>query len=223
MKISELLGVGPGLTALLGGGGKTTLMYTLARELRDRGTVLLCTSTKIRRPADLPVLEDPSTEEVRAALAKDRVICLGTPASEGKLSAPALPFARLEELADFVLVEADGARGLPVKAHAAWEPVIPENACRSVYVVGADCFGRPIGEICHRPERFAALAEAAEADPVTPERLARVIRTEGYGNIIYVNKTETARDLEHARALAALLPVPAVAGSLWRGEYQCLS
>ena len=199
------------------------MMNTLARELRERGTVILCTSTKILRPADLPVLEDPSPEEVRAALAKTGVICLGTPWPGGKLSSPTLPFFRLGELADFVLVEADGARGLPAKAHEAWEPVIPENTRRSLLVVGADCFGRPIGEICHRPERFAALAEARLTDPVTPERLARVIRAEGYGNVIYVNKTETVRDLEHARALAALLPVPAVAGSLWRGEYQCLS
>ena len=37
MDISALLGVERGVTALIGGGGKTTLMCTLAEELRRRG------------------------------------------------------------------------------------------------------------------------------------------------------------------------------------------
>lgn len=47
MELRELLEIGPGLTALIGGGGKTTLMYHLASELRQQGTVLVCTTTKI--------------------------------------------------------------------------------------------------------------------------------------------------------------------------------
>ena len=42
MELRELLEIGPGLTALIGGGGKTTLMYHLASELRQQGTVLVC-------------------------------------------------------------------------------------------------------------------------------------------------------------------------------------
>ena len=34
-KLCDLLGIRPGITALIGGGGKTTLMYHLARELRE--------------------------------------------------------------------------------------------------------------------------------------------------------------------------------------------
>ena len=37
MELRELLEIGPGLTALIGGGGKTTLMYHLASELRQQG------------------------------------------------------------------------------------------------------------------------------------------------------------------------------------------
>ena len=39
MELRELLEIGPGLTALIGGGGKTTLMYHLAAELRQQVTV----------------------------------------------------------------------------------------------------------------------------------------------------------------------------------------
>ena len=48
MRIAPLLHIGRGVTALIGGGGKTTLLCTLAEELRARGSVLLCTSTHIR-------------------------------------------------------------------------------------------------------------------------------------------------------------------------------
>ena len=55
MSLAALLGVEPGLTALIGGGGKTTLLYALAEELKARGSVLVTTSTKIRAPEHLPV------------------------------------------------------------------------------------------------------------------------------------------------------------------------
>lgn len=220
-EISECLGVGRGVTAIIGGGGKTSLMYALARELRERGSVLVCTTTKILRPSRLPVLEAPSPAALKAAL-REGPVCLGSPLPDGKLGAPALPFSELEALADFVLTEADGAKRLPVKAHAAWEPVIPAEARRTVLVVGADCFGMPIGRICHRPELFCERAQARPEDPVTPENLARVIRSEAYGNILYVNKAETRQALEAARLLSALTELPAVAGSLWKGEWQCL-
>ena len=42
MQIAPLLNIGRGVTALIGGGGKTTLLYTLTEELRKKGTVLLC-------------------------------------------------------------------------------------------------------------------------------------------------------------------------------------
>lgn len=219
MEIAPLLGIRPGLTALIGGGGKTTLMMTLARELSARGTVIVCTSTKILRPQDLPVFEEPTREQLALALAENRTVAVGRSFPGGKLTEPSLPFETLAELADFVLVEADGAKCLPVKAHAPWEPVIPACADRTVLVVGADCFGLPIQEICHRPELFAALAEAELSAPVTPERLARVIRKEGYGNIIYVNKTETEARLASARSLAALVKLPVIAGSLHEKHY----
>ena len=57
MELAELLGVRPGVTALAGGGGKTAMMYTLARELAARGTVVCTTTTHILPPDHLPVLE----------------------------------------------------------------------------------------------------------------------------------------------------------------------
>lgn len=212
-----------GLTAIIGGGGKTTLMYRLAEECLAAGTVLVCTSTHIRRPERLPVLTSASPAAVLDALAKERCVCLGTEAEGGKLCAPQLSFEQLTQLADYVLVEADGAKMLPLKAHLPHEPVIPENANQTILVVGASGFGRKISEVCHRPELWARLTGMQTDQTVTPQALARLILREGYGDRVFINQAETPRQLEAARMLAALLDRPAAAGSLFRGELLCLS
>ena len=213
-QLSELLGIRPGLTAIIGGGGKTSLLYALAQELQVKGSVIVTTSAKIRRPEQWPVADPATAEALQAALRADAPLCLGSPWPEDKLAAPTLPFSELVRAADYVLVEADGSRGLPAKAHAAHEPVIPAEAERVILVLGADAFGKPISQVCHRPERFATLTGAAPDALLTPALWAGLISAEGYGNVIYVNKCEAQADFENAAALAALLPVPVVAGSL---------
>ena len=221
MDISALLAVEKGVTALIGGGGKTTLMYTLAEELRRRGTVIVTTSTHIQRPEQYPVLT--AADDVAAALAEHGAVCVAGETAEGKLRAPALSFEVLAALADFVLVEADGSRRLPLKAHAPHEPVIPPNARRTVYVVGADGFGHLIRQVCHRPERYAALCGAAEDNIVTPALEARVLHAEGYDTgWVFINKVETPEDWRSAEALAALLPGKVLAGSLRERVYRGL-
>ena len=212
MKISPLLHIGRGVTALIGSGGKTTLLYTLTEELRKSGSVVLCTSTHIRVPEQYPLVTG-GADELRAALARHGAVCAGTPAEGGKLTAPPIPFAELARLADYVLMEADGAKGLPLKIHAAHEPVIPQNAQRVVLVVGADGFGKPLSQVCHR---------AAEDTIATPEWLARHIAAEGFGDRVYINKVESAEDYAAAEELAARLACPVVAGSLHQGVYVCL-
>ena len=223
MELSELLAVERGITALIGSGGKTTAMYLLAEELSRRGTVICATSTHILRPDHLPVLVDPSPATLAAALAENRVICTGCAAADGKLTAPSLPWAVLASLADYVLVEADGAHRLPCKAHRPHEPVIPPGTAQTILLVGASGLGRPIQEAAHRPEVFCRLSGRRPEDPVTPAALAAVIGAEALGDRVLVNQAEYPEALAQARALAALLPVPVYAGSLRKRSFLCLS
>lgn len=221
MLISDYLNVDRGVTALIGGGGKTTLLYTLAEELRPRGRVLLCTSTHIRTPSAYPPVFGDA-EAIAAALRERGVVCAGSPAENGKLTAPAASFEELASLADYVLVEADGSRGLPMKAHAPHEPVIPANAGNVILVVGADGFGLPVSRACHRPERWAQLAGCGTDDLVTPAGEARVILAEGLGDRVYVNKTEAETSRIAAEKMARFLPCQVLCGSLYRRIYSCL-
>ena len=222
MKISQLLKIEPGLTALIGGGGKTTLMYKLADELSEHGQVIVCTSTKILEPDTVPVVTSGEKEVIIEAFKDRRVICAGTRVGGGKLSSPAIAFDTLKTIADYVIVEADGAHCLPIKAHADHEPVIPDCTDKTVLVIGADAFGQPISTICHRPELFAERASVTVQAELTPELAARVIVREGFGDIVYINKVETQELKIQSERSAGLIGLPVVEGSLIREEYVCL-
>lgn len=219
MELRELLDVRPGVTALIGGGGKTTMMYALARELPARGTVICTTTTHILPPDHLPVLEHVD----RAVLERTRCVCAGRPADGGKLAAPAQSIEELAALADYVLAEADGSRGLPVKAHLPYEPVIPAGAGLTVVLIGASGFGRPIREAVHRWERFCAMTGAPPEAPVTAADLAGALAAEGLGDLVFVNQAETPERMAEAKRLAALLDRPVFAGTLRGGVWECLS
>lgn len=223
MELWELLGIRPGITALTGGGGKTAAMYTLARELSRRGSVICMTTTHIFPPEHMPLVSVKNWEYLKNALAEYHCICVGCPAAEGKLSAPELPAARLAELAGYVLVEADGSRGLPVKAHLCHEPVVPEGTNLTILLAGASGFGKPVREAVHRWEQFCNLTNALPEDPVSAENLSRLFMAEKLGDKIFVNQAEEPDAMEQARQLAELVPCPVYAGSLRGGNWICLS
>ena len=222
MTLSELLQIRPGLTLVIGGGGKTALVRLLGEENRRAGAIL-ATSAHIYPFSDVPLVTAGDVDTLRRALGRYGLITAGTPADGGKLTAPAVPFATLAAIAQYVFVEADGSRGLPVKAHAPHEPALAEPRQQTVLVLGADAFGRPICDAAHRPALFAALAGAKETDPITPESAARVLTAEGLHDRIFINKVESAADRQTALAFAGRMSCPVAAGSLQRREWTCLS
>ncbi|HUW40393.1 MAG TPA: selenium cofactor biosynthesis protein YqeC [Rectinemataceae bacterium] len=129
----------------------------------------------------------PSGLDAARAAALDRIRALASPGKIVLLAAESLPDeGKLRGLApealcalagafDHVLVEADGARRLPVKAPGPDEPVVPLCADLVVGCVGLDCLGRNIGPgTVHRSELFAPLVGALAGEPITASRLARL-------------------------------------------------
>lgn len=176
---ADAFSVPRGLTALVGGGGKTTLMLRLAAELRARGEkVIVTTSTHIFPPEDMQMLYAASEADVRRVLKTDGAVCLGEPSKEGKIAAPILPAETLLQLADYVLCEADGAKKRPLKAPAAHEPVIPPQTKLVIAAAGLDGIGKPVCETAFRPELYAMLIGKKETDPIAPEDVACVLAHE---------------------------------------------
>ncbi len=219
MEIAPLLNIERGITAIIGGGGKTTLLYALAEELKKKGSVIICTSTHIKIPEKYRLVTG-GADEIKKGLESYGVICAGSIAKDDKITSPNTPFSELEKMADYILAEADGAKVLPLKAHAPYEPVIPENTNKTILVIGADGFFKPIKEVCHRSGLWASLAGTSVEDDATPEGEAEVINREGFGDMVFINKAESDMERKAAIKLSGMLTLPVLIGSLHKGEYE---
>lgn len=89
--------------------------------------------------------------------------CKELPDGGGRLCAPSIPLAKLKELADIILVEADGSRHLPLKAHKAFEPVIDSASDQTILVVSASGFDQPIEAAVHRSDVFCQIINDARS------------------------------------------------------------
>src|SRR5205085_12331129 len=121
--LSELLDLPPRpLISIVGAGGKTTTMYTLANELAQRGNrVITTTTTNIYFPKQdetdtlIVAAETPALLKMISAAWKHhhRVTVAGRAIGSGKVAGlqPDQPYELLMKSgADVVIVEADGAR-----------------------------------------------------------------------------------------------------------------
>lgn len=176
--------------ALVGGGGKTSLMYALAGEMvRARKTLVSTTTTRIfppesrQSPCLILLSGDPDLKELPSSISRFRHVTVGQSLlSVGKLEGVTdATVAHCSEVADWVLVEADGAGRKPVKAPEAWEPVIPQITDLVIPVIGLDCLAKPATEEwVFRLERFLAVTGLIKGQLITPESLGRLLGcTEG--------------------------------------------
>ena len=236
--LASALRIEPGITAIIGSGGKSTLLKTLGLELmRAGGGVLLCTTTHMFPVAGVPwdgsnrrlgaapwkpgAAHVPGcTCEACAGLARGSICQAGVLDPEtGKLSAPAEPLNELAQRFDYVLAEADGSKRLPLKAHAPWEPVIPSGTANIVWIVGASGFGKPVAEVVHRPELFCERCGCEPTDTATPERVAQVLNAEMQAlklntARVMLNQVDTLSDPTMADRFEAALNRPLIATSL---------
>jgi molybdenum cofactor cytidylyltransferase len=227
VRLADALGVrGDDVVALVGGGGKTTAMFRLAREIVEKGGYAITTTTThifaaqiALAPAHVPAAA-ATRERIAAALTAHRhVLVVGdTDAASGRAGGVSAElFRRLRDwFPDACLLnEADGSRMRPFKAPAEHEPVIPPETTLVVPVVGADVLGKPLdADHVHRPERISALTGAPLGTSITPEIVARVLAHPAGGLkgvpaqarlVALINKVERLPDLAPARATAARL------------------
>jgi molybdenum cofactor cytidylyltransferase len=233
LRLADALGMrGDDVVALVGGGGKTTAMFRLARERVDGGgRAITTTTTRIfaaqtaLAPVHVPAAEATRERILAALAAHGQVLVIGaTDRGTGKAEGVSLDlFRQLRAWCPdaCLLNEADGSRMRPFKAPARHEPVIPPETTLVVPVVGADVFGRPLdAEHVHRPELVSALAGVPLGTPITPEIVARVLAHPDGGRkgvpagarvVAVINKVESLPDRGPARELAErLLREPAI-------------
>ena len=204
MDLLTALAIHPGdCVAVVGAGGKTTLCWRLSQALVTRGArVIFTTTTKIWQPAagafDL-VHIGPIADFAPAlgASATWRAACLASaiegapdPTPVGDAGMPTIQTkligfapdaicelkAATQGMPVSVLVEADGARNLRIKAPGDGEPVIP--ACADVVCVLAnlDAIGQPLdARVAHRAERLAQLTQTPAGSIITPSLIIALL------------------------------------------------
>ena len=164
------------VVSLVGGGGKTTLLYAMARRCAGQ-KVLVSTTTHILRPETHYAPDEAARD---ALWAENTYAVAGTPAPNGKLTAPEA-LSRWMAQADFVLLEADGAKHHPCKAPAAHEPVLLPESDIVLAVAGLSAVERPLREVCFRLEEACALLAVPPDALLTPELLATLLASENGG------------------------------------------
>ncbi|HLY89202.1 MAG TPA: selenium cofactor biosynthesis protein YqeC [Acetobacteraceae bacterium] len=227
-RLAQALGIGEReVVTIVGGGGKTTTMFRLGRELRAAGAgVVLTTTTHIFAPApeaDLETVVEQdaarSLAKLREALGRGHLPVVGTDIKpDGRLggvsSEVADYFAEHPDLA-YVIVEADGSAHKPFKAPLEYEPVVPASTTLLVAVVGVDALGMPLdAEHIHRPLRVAELSGAELNQPLSAEAIASVLvhplgplrdAPHGARVLVLLNKADSPERIAAARAIASEL------------------
>lgn len=217
-----------GVISLVGAGGKTTLMFRLARELsRDGGRVLTTTTTKIFTPMrkQSPILLVSESAKAIAQHAntlfkRNSHITAGRSILHLKNKLEGLKPETIDVLWQsgefrWIIVEADGAAGRALKAPAAHEPVVPQSTRWLIGVVGLDAVGKPLGaRWVFRPELVANVTGLAFGAAITEEAVATVL-TDDKGimqnsppealRFAFLNQTDSEERLIIAKRISQIL------------------
>lgn len=187
------------IISFVGGGGKTSLIYELGKELSELGKkVIVTTTTNMFMPENNVVLTGEK-EDIIKLLNSEKMITVGRRDYEKKLKAhfdelkaknisdnmerdkkkiiglPKEAAETLIDLADYVLVEADGSRRLPLKMPAEHEPVILKGSNMVIGVCGIDAIGKTIEESCHRPNLVSEFLEVETGHIINEKDVAKIL------------------------------------------------
>lgn len=200
-----------------GGGGKSTLMYRSALELSSSGLkVLVTTTTMIYHP---DVMNRPYNGIIIGSigeLARNRrsikegtitVAAYKTLEADGKTKLNGFSPAEIERVLkagifDAVLVEADGAKHLPIKAPGENEPVIPARSSIVFGVIGMEAINSRISDdIVFRTDIFTEVTGTKRGDRINRDVILKLVSSENglFKNtpyraerILVINKTDNA-------------------------------
>lgn len=188
------------IISFVGGGGKTSLIYKLGKELSKAGKKVIITTTTHMFMPDNNVVLTGKKEDIIELIKKENMITVGMLCDEkntkydhnqlkkektsdtieeskprkikGVQSSLSKTFIKL---ADFVLVEADGAKRLPLKMPASHEPVIFEGSDLVVGVCGIDAIGKTIKETCHKSNIVSEFLNTNEEHLIDEGDIAKIL------------------------------------------------
>jgi probable selenium-dependent hydroxylase accessory protein YqeC len=213
--------------ALVGGGGKTTLMFALADELkRDGNRVLTTTTTKVWHREALQyeqvlLVEGEAGWHPKQAegLNREGAVFVGRSIlPSGKVEGISASLA--DEIfhnsnAQYLIAEADGSAGRPLKAPAEHEPVISSSVTMVVAMMGMEAVSARLDEVAaFRVDQIRKITGLETGGLLTPSALAKVFlhpaglfkgAPEGARRVVFLNKGDLSEEQAKAAELAEIL------------------
>ncbi len=208
--------------AFVGGGGKTTAMFQLARQFPT--PVIVTTTTHLGTEqgalADIhfALTEDASFPDIEKAILENQVILLtGEPHADARLgSIPGHILVQAKAFADDrgipLIIEADGSRKLPIKAPAENEPVIPAWVNAVIVTAGLSSISQPASEdTVHRFAHFSRISGIQSGELISLGHIEKMLVhplgglkgiPDGARRIVLLNQADDAALAGEAASLA---------------------
>ncbi|MBP1925771.1 putative selenium-dependent hydroxylase accessory protein YqeC [Sedimentibacter acidaminivorans] len=220
-KISEIFNIKKGdIISIVGSGGKTTLMFELAKELKTQYKVLVTTSTKIYEPScnNFDYLYTNIEQYTKSKYSHKQeensvtVISKDIDLSKNKLiGINDECFDLVINDFDIVLVESDGSRNLPLKGWKEHEPSILLKTNKTVGVIPIDMMNKKINkEYIYGFEEFTKIV--GDTDCLDKQAIGKICSSElgifknSRGKLyLYINKTDDKKFIEDSLNLSKYL------------------
>lgn len=200
------------IISICGAGGKTSLMHMLAREAHHAGKkTAMMTTTHIfpSEDPDVALWDNESLTDLNRIWNEGKIVCAGMfhKGYKGKFGTPSLMACDiLQDEADRIYVEADGANRKPMKYPAVWEPVIAHHSESVIVVAGLSALGKPIDEVCQRANLIREILDIS-AEILGENEMAAILAA-GYGRYrptVLLNQADTPELIARAEAVRAFL------------------
>jgi molybdenum cofactor cytidylyltransferase len=210
MKLQHAFEIVPGdVVAFIGAGGKTSALIALGYELAESGWRVLATTTTRITDDQLDLFPvamraDSAPDDISAALNDDKFVFLyeGIRGTEVYGPEPAMVSRLIDVVdSDVILVEADFAGGLPLKAPHVGEPNIPPETTLVIPVASLAVLGQPLdSDHVYNAQAIIDRYGFPEGGRIKSPWVAQVIRDEALGLHGVPGKTRVIAFLNQASA-----------------------
>ena len=199
---------------VVGAGGKTSTIFELGNELSNLNKkTIITTTTHMKLDKDFLLIdEDFNIENLKKILQKNNLIKIGKKESDYKVkSLDEDTLKRCIDISDFLLIEGDGSKRLPLKAPKDNEPVIIQETDLVIGLIGFDSLDKKIEEICHRPELVSKLLHKNIKENINIFDLVEIIKDKNglKKNVdckykVIINKVDKLEYLDKCKKIAQL-------------------
>lgn len=199
---------------VVGAGGKTSTIFELGNELSNLNKkTIITTTTHMKLDKDFLLIdEDFNIENLKKILQKNNLIKIGKKESDYKVkSLDEDTLKRCIYISDFLLIEGDGSKRLPLKAPKDNEPVIIQETDLVIGLIGFDSLDKKIEETCHRPELVSKLLHKNIKENINIFDLVEIIKNKNglKKNVnckykVIINKVDKLEYLDKCKKIAQL-------------------